>query len=61
VDAAKTLLVGDSPVDLHTARAASTSVCVVRYGFGIAGFQPSELESADYVVDSPRDLLAIAR
>jgi phosphoglycolate phosphatase len=29
-----TLLVGDSPVDLETARRASTRICLARYGFG---------------------------
>jgi phosphoglycolate phosphatase len=32
--AAQTILVGDSPIDWRTARAAGTRVCLVRYGFG---------------------------
>jgi phosphoglycolate phosphatase len=31
---AETLLVGDSPIDLETARRAGVSCCVVSYGFG---------------------------
>lgn len=34
VDPGDTLLVGDSPVDLHTARAAGCRICIARYGFG---------------------------
>jgi phosphoglycolate phosphatase len=42
-----TLLVGDSPVDLATARAAGTRICLARYGFGYRfdqdGFRGDEL------------------
>ena len=31
---AETLMVGDSAIDLKTARAASVRLCLVRYGFG---------------------------
>ncbi|MEP6592885.1 MAG: HAD-IA family hydrolase, partial [Acidobacteriota bacterium] len=34
VPPAQVLMVGDSPIDLQTARAAGTRVCLVRYGFG---------------------------
>ena len=34
VTPAGTLLVGDSPVDLATARRAGTHICLARYGFG---------------------------
>ena len=34
VTPAETLLVGDSPVDLATARRAGTHICLARYGFG---------------------------
>ena len=43
----ETLLVGDSLVDFRTARSASASVCLARYGFGFAGFPLSELEPGD--------------
>jgi len=33
-DADRTLMVGDSAIDLKTARAAGVRVCLVRYGFG---------------------------
>jgi phosphoglycolate phosphatase len=34
---ASTLMVGDSMVDVETARRASTALCVARYGFGYVG------------------------
>ena len=39
--AGRVVLVGDSPVDLETARNAGTAACVMRYGFG---FRPSILD-----------------
>ena len=30
----ETVMVGDSAIDLRTARAAGTRICLVRYGFG---------------------------
>jgi phosphoglycolate phosphatase len=43
----ETLLVGDSPVDLATARRAGTRICLARYGFGYRfdanGFRGDEL------------------
>jgi phosphoglycolate phosphatase len=54
-----TLLVGDSVVDLRTARAAATSICVARYGFGFEGFPVDELAPDDRVIDAPMDLLAL--
>ena len=51
----RTLLVGDSPVDRGTARAASARLCTARYGFG---FRPQpEGELYDLVIDAPLDLL----
>jgi phosphoglycolate phosphatase len=48
-----TILVGDSPVDLETARRAGCDVILVRYGFG---FRDVELRGADRVVDRPSEL-----
>jgi phosphoglycolate phosphatase len=50
-----TLLVGDSAVDLATARTAGTHLCLARYGFGYpaSGF---ELGSQDSVIDTPAAL-----
>jgi phosphoglycolate phosphatase len=49
VTAAETVMIGDSAIDLRTARAAGTRCCLVRYGFG---FPTAAAEI------SPDDLLA---
>ena len=36
VEPAETVLVGDSTVDLQTARNAGVRICLARYGFGFA-------------------------
>jgi phosphoglycolate phosphatase len=59
VPAESTLFVGDSAIDWRTARAASTPLCVARYGFGYAGFPPHELGPADRLIDAPAELLAL--
>lgn len=47
-----TVMVGDSAIDLRTARAAGTRICLVRYGFG---FQTAagELAGDELVADRP--------
>lgn len=52
--AAEALLVGDSPIDLETARRAGTRVCIARYGFG---FRPVELRPGEALAE---DAAAIA-
>jgi phosphoglycolate phosphatase len=56
-DLASTVMVGDSAIDLRTARAAGTRICLVRYGFG---FQTAaaELQGDEIIADRP-DLLPI--
>jgi len=49
---AKTLLVGDSPIDVQTAANAGTRMCLARYGFGYRG----NAESADVVISSPEEM-----
>lgn len=56
----ETLLVGDSAIDLRTARAAGVRVCVVRYGFGFPQAL-TEIRDGDAVADSPADLPALVR
>lgn len=53
VERSRTLLVGDSAVDVRTARNAGVKVCGVSYGF-----QPETLEEdpPDMMVDRPEDL-----
>ncbi|MPZ16713.1 MAG: HAD-IA family hydrolase [Luteitalea sp.] len=58
VTAAETLLVGDSWVDLHTARAAGTAVCLARYGFGFANI-PADERIGVPTIDRPGDLLRV--
>jgi phosphoglycolate phosphatase len=53
---ADTILVGDSPIDLQTARSAGTQVVLVRYGFGFR-FDPGMLNDLR-VVDSAPSLFA---
>jgi ABC-type multidrug transport system fused ATPase/permease subunit len=52
----ETLLVGDSTIDLETARNAGIRFCIVSYGMG--PWNPST-ESPDLTVDDLRDLLPL--
>jgi phosphoglycolate phosphatase len=54
---AETLLVGDSTVDLATARAAGTAICLARYGFGFR-FTDGDFDGAEMFIDAPGDLVA---
>jgi phosphoglycolate phosphatase len=60
VSAAETLFVGDSPIDWRTAKAASTSICIARYGFGYEGFTAEMLSEDDHIIDAPVELLAVS-
>lgn len=59
VPPAATVLVGDSVIDWRTARAASTSICLARYGFGFEGFPVAELTPTDRLVDAPAALFSL--
>jgi phosphoglycolate phosphatase len=48
-----TTLIGDSPVDLETARRAGSGIVLVTYGFG---FRDVELRGTERVVHHPSDL-----
>jgi phosphoglycolate phosphatase len=56
----ETVMVGDSAIDLRTARAAGTQVWLVRYGFG---FQTAaaELAGDERIADNAADLAMILR
>lgn len=54
-----TLMIGDSVIDWRTARAATTGICLARYGFGFAGFPVDELRVDDHVIDTPDGLLGL--
>jgi phosphoglycolate phosphatase len=56
--ASSTLLVGDSPVDLATARAARTGICLARFGFGYS-FAKSDFDGTEQFIDSPAELLRV--
>jgi phosphoglycolate phosphatase len=51
-----TMLVGDSVIDWRTARAASTAICIARYGFGFESVPVADLGPADRLVDAPDGL-----
>jgi phosphoglycolate phosphatase len=50
-----TILVGDSGIDLRTARAAGTRICLVRYGFGFR-FAAPDLRGDEVIVERPAGL-----
>lgn len=56
----ETLLVGDSPIDLATARRAGTLICLARYGFGYR-FAPGDFTGAELFIDRPADLPDLMR
>jgi phosphoglycolate phosphatase len=55
-----TLMVGDSPIDLQTARNAGTRICLVRYGFGYR-FADADFRGDELFADRPADLLTMIR
>lgn len=54
--AADTLLVGDSHVDVATARRARTRLCLARFGFGPV---PANVEPTDFAIDTPAELIDV--
>jgi phosphoglycolate phosphatase len=54
---AETWLVGDSDVDMATARAAGVQLCLARYGFGFDRVDTAALRDGDIIIDRPEDLL----
>lgn len=52
----RTVLVGDSAIDVRTARAAGVQVCLARYGFGFATMPADVLDGSELVVERPADL-----
>jgi phosphoglycolate phosphatase len=55
-----TVMVGDSAIDLRTARAAATRVCLVSYGFGFHVAAP-ELRGDEIIAAKASDLPALLR
>jgi phosphoglycolate phosphatase len=54
-----TVMVGDSANDALTAAAAGTACCLVRYGFGFARLDDATRAGATWIIDRPRQLLAV--
>lgn len=50
-----TLMVGDSPIDLQTARAAGTRICLARYGFGFR-FEAAAFRGDEMFVDTAEEI-----
>lgn len=55
----ETVLIGDSGIDLQTARNAGVRVCLARYGFGFADIPPAELNGDEWLVDAPVDISGV--
>jgi phosphoglycolate phosphatase len=55
---ATTMLVGDSRIDLQTARNAGCRVCLARYGFGFS-FTNEDFRGDEWFVESPHGILRL--
>jgi phosphoglycolate phosphatase len=53
---AETVLIGDSTIDLRTARNAGVSICLTRYGFGFADLALDDLRGDEWLVDTPAEI-----
>ena len=58
VQPARVLMVGDSPIDLATARNAGTRICLARYGFGYR-FTAADFRGDELFIESPADLVSL--
>ena len=58
-DTDRALMVGDSAVDLKTARAAGVRVCLVRYGFGFCTTEGLR-DGRELIADRPSALVGLA-
>jgi phosphoglycolate phosphatase len=56
VGPSETVLVGDSPIDLQTARNADTQICLARYGFGYSDMSSAEFRGDELFIDRPGEL-----
>ena len=55
----QTLFVGDSDVDVATAKNGGVRVCLARYGFGFIRVDPASLTGDEWYIDQPVDLLSL--
>ena len=53
------VLIGDSAVDLQTARNAGARICLARYGFGFADLPPADLRGDESLVDAPAEIMRV--
>lgn len=53
----RTVLVGDSRIDLDTARAAGSAICLARYGYGYEGVPVDRLNGSESIADDPFELV----
>ena len=58
---AHTVLVGDSSVDLSTARNAGVRICLARYGFGFVDLPPDALRGDELIVNDPSEIAEAVR
>jgi phosphoglycolate phosphatase len=58
VTPAATVLVGDSPIDLETARRAGTGICLARYGFGFR-FDDGAFRGDELFIERPLELMSL--
>lgn len=55
---ATTMMVGDSAIDLETARRAGTKVCLARYGFGYR-LNEQDFDGTEHFIDEPQALIPL--
>jgi phosphoglycolate phosphatase len=55
----ETVMIGDSSVDLQTARNAGVRICLARYGFGFAEVAANTLVGDELLADSPSEIASL--
>jgi phosphoglycolate phosphatase len=55
----ETVMIGDSSVDLQTARNAGVRICLARYGFGFADLAADALIGDELLADSPGEIASL--
>jgi phosphoglycolate phosphatase len=61
VDGTRTVMIGDSVIDLRTSRTAGTHVCLTRYGFGFATCRSDAFRGDEVFVDAASELPRVLR
>jgi phosphoglycolate phosphatase len=59
VGPSETVLIGDSSIDLQTARNAGVRICLARYGFGFADVPRDVLVGNELLADSPSEIIQL--